>query len=79
MLRRNSGISLKYVSKRLVAYYIGFLDMSGSCQIEMVCYAGAFPFKDGFLGGDAISSIKVGANRYLWLYGDTFWNSKKGI
>ena len=39
---------------------------------------GAFPFKDGFLGGDAIYSIKLGANRYLWLYGDTFWNSKKG-
>lgn len=38
----------------------------------------AFPFKDGFLGGDAIYSIQVGAERYVWLYGDTFWNSEKG-
>ena len=35
----------------------------------------AFPFKDGFLGGDAIYSVHIGAERYVWLYGDTFWNN----
>lgn len=38
----------------------------------------AFPFKDGFLGGDAIYSVHMGSERYVWLYGDTFWNNIAG-
>jgi hypothetical protein len=45
-------------------------------------FPAAFPFKDGFLGGDAIYSIPINTDkvpgRYLWLYGDTFWNSQPG-
>ena len=36
----------------------------------------AFPFKDGYLGGDDIYSIELTSGRFVWLYGDTFWNHK---
>lgn len=34
----------------------------------------AFPFKDGYIGGDDVYSIQLGEGRFVWLYGDTFWN-----
>jgi hypothetical protein len=35
-----------------------------------------FPLKDGWLGGDGISSVALGDGRILWLFGDTFVGSQ---
>ncbi|MCP5057652.1 MAG: DUF4185 domain-containing protein [bacterium] len=32
----------------------------------------AFPFRQGWLGGDAAFSVPLGGHRSLWLFGDTF-------
>ena len=32
----------------------------------------SFPYKDGWLGGDAAYSVRLGDGRSLWLFGDTF-------
>jgi hypothetical protein len=38
----------------------------------------AFPDKDGWYGGDGAYSIKLDQERTLWLFGDTFVDSKEG-
>src|ERR1051326_1348583 len=38
----------------------------------------SFPYKDGWLGGDAAYSVAVSPTKSVWLFGDSFVNPSAG-
>ncbi len=53
----------------LVVIFLSFNALSHECRVE-------FPYKQNWLGADAAYSVKLGDDKTLWLFGDTFLGQK---
>jgi hypothetical protein len=65
------GSGGRFAAVLVAASFLGACALFPGSWPENGC-APDFPLKDGWLGGDGVSSVDLGEGRSLWFFGDTF-------